>query len=373
MPRPRYLLVGNPGSPRVERFREAIRSFDVDFHLIPWSSVIRDRGKLAAIPEFDAPAIVRLESPGRDPEVARSLIACGLEAVPQRGPVDWRNLEFPRGRLVHPRLLYEGFKRVLLALRESFASRPHLRVLSGPLDVVEMFDKNATCERFEMLGLPTPERIRVEHPWEAWEKIALTSWPVVFVKLNTGSSASGIVQIRSYPPNYLTGLGSIFPREGHFYNTRRLSELTEDSLREVLEFLTGEGACFQRSVRKTEIDGMNFDVRVVMIDRRPRFTVFRVSPNPMTNLHLGGARGDETRCRQLIPQRNWLDAMDHCVALSESYPCQSIGIDLLFERGSGQPYFLEVNAFGDFFPDYRDAKGKTIHEVEIESALAGDQ
>ncbi len=41
------------------------------------------------------------------------------------------------------------------------------------------------------------------------------------------------------------------------------------------------------------------------------------------------------------------------------------GVDLVFERGFRRHFVLEVNAFGDFFPGWTDAGGKSVHALEI--------
>ena len=115
------------------------------------------------------------------------------------------------------------------------------------------------------------------------------------------------------------------------------------------------------------IDGQNFDVRVVCVYGKPAATIFRLSSNPMTNLHLGGRRGDYDRCRTQIPTRQWLDALDHCAEAASCFDSAIAGVDLLFERGYGSHYVLEVNAFGDFFPGWVDTRGRSIHAIEIDA------
>src|SRR5262249_4798248 len=132
-----------------------------------------------------------------------------------------------------------------------------------------------------------------------------------------------------------------------------------------------EDAVVQQGIPMAQIDGQNFDVRVVMIYGKPAFTVFRLSSQPMTNLHLGGRRGDPAVCRDAIPTRAWLDALDHCTEAARLYPhCAAVGVDLIFERGYLRHYLLEINAFGDFFPGLRDERGRSVHEVEIEETAA---
>ena len=116
-----------------------------------------------------------------------------------------------------------------------------------------------------------------------------------------------------------------------------------------------------------QLDGLNFDVRVVVIGGCPALTVFRLSHQPMTNLHLGGRRGVWADCRAAIPTRAWLDAMDHCVDAAACLDCTMVGVDLLFETGYTRHYILEVNAFGDFFPGITDGRGRSAHRIEIEA------
>src|SRR5262249_36150598 len=156
-------------------------------------------------------------------------------------------------------------------------------------------------------------------------------------------------------------------RAANFSATGPLRRWSGAALHELLHFLLREGVCVQRGVPMAQIDGENFDVRVVVLDGEPAFTVFRLSPWPMTNLHLGGRRGRPEACRAAVPPRAWLDAMDDCTAAARLYPCAAVGVDLLFERGYLRHYLLEVNAFGDFFPGLTDARGRTVHRAEVEA------
>ena len=87
----------------------------------------------------------------------------------------------------------------------------------------------------------------------------------------------------------------------------------------------------------------------------------------MTNLHFDGRRGDVERCRSVIPTRVWLDAMDSCVEAAALFDAHMVGVDLVFERSFFRHFLLEVNAFGDFFPGWKDNRGRTIYRVQLES------
>jgi hypothetical protein len=371
---PRYVILANPDSKRYQPYAHDLfgfwqeRGVEPDVEVVPWSVVVPRDGNLAGLAAFDRPALVRLESPGRDFEVAKLLLQAGAREVPDLPATDWTALPYRKGQLVRPGLLYRGFCRVLRGLRRAFDARPHLRPLTCPLAVEELFDKNATCDRLRAADIPCPPSLDVlpSHSYWLVQELCVRRWPTAYVKLATGSSATGIAVLHALdsPPWAVTSTIRI---DGDFYNTRRLRRSEGIDLANVLEFLLREGACVQRGIPMAQIDGQNFDVRVVVIHGEPAFTVFRLSSQPMTNLHLGGRRGRPEVCRAAIPTRAWLDGLDHCVAAAQLYPCAAVGVDLLFERGYLRQYILEVNAFGDFFPGLTDARGRSVHRGEIEA------
>lgn len=359
---PRYVVVANPDSKRWLAYEPELRGFwqargvAADVELVPWSVVVPRAGNLAGLAAFDRPAIVRLESPGRDWDVARQLLRLGARERQRADADDFLALPYQKGKLVEPLLFFEGFRRALAGLRESFRTRPHLHVLSDPDDVAEMFDKNATCARLAGAGLPVPPTLG---PGEE-----LPPWRTTYVKLNTGSSASAIVVLTQQPE--LSGQSSVVRLPDGYYSSRRLATYRGPDLAAVLDFLRSQEVCVQQGVRMATVEGRNFDVRVICIHGQPRFTIFRLSWLPMTNLHLGGTRGDWATCRAAIPTRAWLDALDHCAEAAALYRAEAVGIDLLFEAGFQRHYLIEVNAFGDFFPGLVDEAGRSIAAVEIE-------
>ena len=137
-------------------------------------------------------------------------------------------------------------------------------------------------------------------------------------------------------------------------------------MQKVLQFILNEGACLQEGIPKAQLDGEDFDLRVVVIYGEPAFTIVRLSSGPITNLHLGGRRVDAQSCRERIPRRAWLDALDHATEAAKLYQAAVVGVDVLFERGYLRDYVLELNAFGDFFPDFRREDGLTTTGYEIQ-------
>ncbi len=370
----RYVLIANPGTKRCEMYRAelgaywAARGTTPELEVVPWVEVIARDGNLDDLRAFDKPAIVRMESPGKNDDATRLLLEAGARDDPSEAPRDWRALELPKGLLVRPGLLYHGFHRVLRGLRASFDSRPQLKPTACPLAVAEMFDKIATAEKIGTAGVPVPLMLPSEvDTLDILHDLARAfDWPTAYVKLNTGSSATGIVVFHQAPDARQYGDTTLAAIDGAFYNSRLVRRVTGPDLDAAVQFVLNEGAVIQQGIPIAQVDGQNFDIRVVCIYGKPAAIIFRLSPHPMTNLHLGGRRGDYDRCRAAIPTREWLDALDHCAETAEQFDSAIAGVDLLFERGFRRHYILEVNAFGDFFPGWTDARGRSVHAMEIE-------
>ncbi|HEX5270922.1 MAG TPA: STM4014 family protein [Gemmataceae bacterium] len=377
MAAPRYVLIANPGTKRCETYRRELllfwagRGVTPEVDVVPWADVVPRDGNLDGLPAFDRPAVVRLESPGKDDRVTRLMLEAGARDDPTEPPRDWRAEEIPKGLLLRPGLYYRGFRRVLRGLERSFAARPHLAPTACPLAVAEMFDKTATAAKLRAAGVPVPDWLR--EPRDVFAELnapeSYRKWRTIYLKLNTGSSATGIIVLRP-EGGPLHGTTTLAEIDGRFFNSRRLLHLTEDALERAAYFLLMEGAFAQEGIPLAQIDGQNFDVRVVCVRGRPSASIFRLSPGPMTNLHLGGRRGDFTTCRAAVPTRDWLDALDHCAEAAACFDCAIAGVDLVFERGLRRHFVLEVNAFGDFFPGWTDARGRSVHALEIEDTAA---
>ena len=221
-----------------------------------------------------------------------------------------------------------------------------------------MFDKGGTSLKLVQAGVPVPELLPITD--------INTQWQPRYFKLNSGSSAVGIVHLLG-SARYTIGTTSVALVDGQFYNTRQLQKLEGENLWRVIEFLLLEGTILQKAIPMAHLRGQNFDVRVVCLYGEPIATIFRVSSHPMTNLHLGGRRGDWAECRAVIPTREWLDGLDHATSAAACFDSAIAGVDLVFERGTFKPFILEVNAFGDFFPGWLNSSGQSIPHLEIEA------
>ena len=112
---PRYMLIANPGTKRCELYRRELIAFwsargvAVDLETVPWADIVLRGGALTIFAAFDRPAIVRLESPGKDHEVTRLLLESGARGDPDEPRVRLADARDPEGatraaRIALPRI-----------------------------------------------------------------------------------------------------------------------------------------------------------------------------------------------------------------------------------------------------------------------------
>ena len=367
-------MIADPSSRRWEFYQRELRQFwqkrncEPVITVVPWRDLIDSDGRF---PDSIAgeTSLLRIESPARDFAVKRALLQAGDRAE-GRPPAPWRNPGGEKGWLASPRLVHLGFCRVLEGLDASLKHHPQITPTARTSDIARLFDKNATSGALREAGLPTPDWF---HPTTGIDglhrEVARRQWRTTYLKLAHGSSAAGIAVLNSHEPSLTT---TVHEENCRYYSTRRVKSLLGRAdlvpeIENVLRFLIAEGATVQKGIPKMRIGTQNFDVRVVVIGDNVAACVFRISSHPMTNLHLGGRRGDAAECRRVIPQRQWLDAMDFCVEAASLFALPAVGVDVAFDRRTLEPTILELNAFGDFFPHWENERGQSVHELEIEN------
>ncbi len=368
-----FLIVGNPENRRVGLFLRALRRRDQPPATVVSHADAIDGQALAALP--DRPALVRLEATGENPGVERALLALGYDDAVRAGvsaidPETLAAVPAAPGRILCPRQHHFGFLRYLERLERIFDRRPGWRVLQPPSAVRELFDKRLTSRRYAAAGIPVPESLSgVATADELRQAMRERSWHSVFVKLACGSSASCLAVYR------LTGaseggivMTTIRRTPNGWFNCLRVQRVADPrGAGEILSFLLREGSQIERTVPKARLDGALMDCRVLMVAGEPAFVVVRQSTHPITNLHLGGRRGDSGALRRAVPADSWSAAMDSCRRVAAEHDCFHLGVDLLFEPGFRRHRILEANAFGDLLPGLR-RRGLDVYEWQIEEA-----
>ncbi|MFF6773133.1 STM4014 family protein [Streptomyces sp. NPDC012637] len=335
----RLAVVGNAGSRRVLLFLEAVRAAGLpEARVVPWIDVLRGSA------EFRSGETVRVDTPGEDPEVDRLL----------RGADDPTRVEGSRR-------WYERFTGALPGLAARVADAG-AALVDQPAETAVLFDKRLTHARLRAAGVPVPGSPTSgagAPPVRGWADVralmAGAGLRRVFVKLAHGSSASGVLAVETAGGGRVQATTSVErDPDGRLFNSLHVRRYrTEAEVGALVDALAPDGLHVERWVPKAALDGRAADLRVVVIDGRATHAVVRTSRSPMTNLHLGGARGDLEAVRAATGAAggSLADALAVCERAAAAFPgTRCVGVDLLPSGGWRRFSVGEVNAFGDLLP-----------------------
>lgn len=358
---PRVVVVGNPGGRRVSLFQESLVARGLaPAVIVPYADLLAGCATLEEV--VTEGAVLRLDSPDRDFEVGRALIAAGADeddedaGAERIGRDDALRLDFDRGRILYPRQWYLGFRGLLRRLDRQRASCPPHAVMNRPEDIRVMFDKPTCHTLFEAHGVPCPPGLGTPRGYDDLrQRMARAGMRRVFVKLAHGSSASGVVALETDGRRVqaTTTVEAVDSGGGlRLYNTRAVRRLTDECrVATVIDALCKERAHAERWVPKASLAGGPFDLRVVVIGRRAMHGVARVGRSPMTNLHLRSRRADPGLIRPRMTPGAWDQVLGSCERAAGVVP-ESLyaGVDLVISPGFRRHAVLEINAFGDLLP-----------------------
>jgi hypothetical protein len=373
-----FMLIGNPENRRVTLFQQALVDQGCPpATVVSYLELLGRPERLAELP--DAPALLRIDSAGESFEVERELLALGYAEAVEAGvstldPDALATLREDRGRILCPRQAHLGFLQLLRRVQPIVAEKPAWRLLNHPETIAELFDKRRTSRRYAEAGIPVPPALEgIGHPDQLRAAMRERGWRSVFVKLASGSSASclGVYHqatgMGAEPAEFL--MTTIEQASTGWYNTLRVRRVNDRGrIDELLTFLLREGSQIERQIPKARLDGAFFDCRVLVVAGEPAFTVVRQNRHPITNLHLGGWRGDVRSLLRAIPADLLEAAMESCRAVARLHDSFQLGVDLLYEAGFAGHRIVEANAFGDLLPNLtRD--GLSVYAWQIREAL----
>ncbi|MEU5950168.1 STM4014 family protein [Micromonospora sp. NPDC047465] len=341
----RLTVVGNPDNRRVGLFTRAVLAAGLPRPaVLPWLDVLTG----AAPPAPDA--LVRVDSPGEDAEVDRLLRRA---AVPAR-----------HGELVGLADTYAGLLRGLGRVAAGGAE-----LLNDPADVAVMCDKRRCHARLSAAGVPVPAVLPPVHGWaQLRAAMAAAGWGRVFVKPAHGSSAAGVVAL-AVAGRRVQAVTTVEATPDGLFNSLRPRRYTDEAqVAAIVDRIAPEGLHVERWLPKAGLGDRVVDLRVVVVAGRPTHAVVRAARGPLTNLHLGNARGDLAALRAAAGPAAWAAAMETCERVAGCFPrTLQVGIDLMFLVGWRRHAVAEVNAFGDLLPgvlaDGRDTYAEQVHAL----------
>ncbi len=305
------ILVGDLASKRSEYFTKAAKDFGLGVKVIPWTqleSVIKQVGEHS---------YVKLDPPP----------SCGalLETLPD---------------------FIEAYQKQLNRLQEIKG----MQYSNSPFAVLETLDKKKCKKRLEVAGIPTTTglEIQAKNYQQLVEELGKRGLCRVFLKLNYGSGAAGVVALQINPKTRqgiaYTSLN--LDENNKLINTKKLLKWTkQEFLDKMITKLLDFDLIVERWESKAKYQGKSYDLRVVCQFGKVAYLLARSSKGPITNLHLNhGAIAIEDL--SLEPD---VIANIHSLAL-ETMDCftglEIAGIDILVTP-SGRLKVIEVNAQGD--------------------------
>ncbi|WKE67833.1 STM4014 family protein [Streptomyces sp. WP-1] len=348
----RFAVVGNPENRRTTMFADAVRAAGHPApRVLAWRDVLRGRYGFAPGER------VRIDSPGENAEVDRLL----------------RGVDEPT-RVEGTALWYRRFTSVVRELTQ--AARHAGAVPSAdPQEIAVMFDKRRCHARLAAAGVPVPPALT--GPFDGWgglrRQLKEARFSRVFVKAAHGSSASGVVALSVAGPGRVKATTSVERTEdGRLYNSLRVRDYTsEREVAALVDALVPDGIHVERWLPKAMRDGRAADLRVVVVAGRATHAVVRTSRHPMTNLHLGGARGDLDAVRAAIRAAGGdfaevLEVAERAAACFPGTLC--VGVDILPATGWRRFTVGEVNAFGDLLPRLTGLPGSGAEHLDTYAA-----
>ncbi|WP_055574970.1 STM4014 family protein [Streptomyces prasinopilosus] len=330
----RFAVVGNPENRRVTLFADGVRAAGLPApRVVPWTEVLRAGGA-----DFAPGEIVRLDSPGENPEVDR-LLRDTPDPTRVEGSGRW----------------YARFTRAVRRLRGGVR-------LDDADDLAVLFDKrrcHAVLAAADVPVPPSPTSGGAAAPVRGWDDVRAAmrehQMPRLFVKLAHGSSASGVLAVEASAAGRIRATTSVeLAPDGALFNSLRLRRYEhERDIAAIVDTLAPDGLHLERWLPKASLGGRAADLRIVVVDGRATHAVVRTSTSPLTNLHLGGRRGDLDAVRDAVRAGGgrWADVLAVCERAAACFPrTLCVGVDLLPAVGWHRFAVGEVNAFGDLLP-----------------------
>jgi glutathione synthase/RimK-type ligase-like ATP-grasp enzyme len=346
-------VVGNPANRRVALFRAAALTHGYTPRVYAWSDVLAG---LPAAPDLSE-GFVRIESPGEDAGVDRMLRVLGS------GDPEARTAE--HGEILGTAAAHRGLGIALEHLTGQGG-----QLLNPPGDILTMSDKPRCHALVREAGIPVPEAVR---PVTGWDDLraALHDNGRVFVKPSHGSSASGVLALAIRGARVAAYTSVELAPDGRLFNNLRVRRYDREAdVRAIVDRLAPDGLHVERWFPKAGLDDRVLDLRVVVTGGNPGHVVVRTSTSPMTNLHLGNARGDAGRVRRAAG-KTWDQAMDTCVRVAACFPRSlHVAVDLMIGSRWRDHAVAEVNAFGDLLPGVLH-DGRSTYEDQLSALTDG--
>ena len=243
-------------------------------------------------------------------------------------------------------LLNQAYKETLQRLGEMRLS-DDVCFLNTPHALLRALDKKETKQVLMDRGLKVTPMLPSPRSFDELRELLTGCGRGCFLKPRYGSGAGGVMAIR-YQPNrnkwvVYTTLQQV---DGVIHNTKRINRLSsEKEMIPLAEAVMQTEAILEEWIPKEQLQGENYDLRVVCRESEIDYIVVRCSKGSITNLHLNNKAHwwNELSLPEVVRQQIYFQ----CQEAVQSLDLQYAGVDVLIERGTDIPYIIEVNGQGD--------------------------
>ncbi len=359
------VIVGDPQSRRMPLLLHAAQRHGFDARVVSY----QDRDSVQ-FPQDDE-TLVRLESPGESPLVARHILKAGIAPMEQscrrpisEGTID--ELSFGRGEMIHPLQWYLGFQQVLQSIQTNWQEK-QIRWMNTPEAVATAFDKQTCLDRWAAADLPIAPSYPGIKTYRQIRSTITDNHARVFIKLRYGFSAMGAVALE-WRGDLVRAITTVevewhAGRPRLFVSKRPRQLNREFEIAWLVDTLAMEEIVVEDWLPKARWHGKPFDLRIVTIGGVAHHVVGRANDSPFSNLNLDAVRIDRQDVADHLGDA-WpsvLQLAERAAAhISDGY----LGMDLLVRPCRKRCVVLEANAFGDNLPGLLH-EGETTYDAQM--------
>ena len=243
-------------------------------------------------------------------------------------------------------LLNQVYKETLQRLGEMRLS-DDVCFLNTPHALLRALDKKETKQVLMDRGLKVTPMLPSPQSFDELRQLLADCGRGCFLKPRYGSGAGGIMAVRYQPSrNKWVVYTTLQQVDGVIHNTKRIHRLsTEKEMIPLAEAVMQTEAILEEWIPKEQLQGENYDLRVVCRESEIDYIVVRCSKGSITNLHLNNKAHwwNELSLPEVVRQQIYYQ----CQEAVQSLDLQYAGVDVLMERGTDIPYIIEVNGQGD--------------------------
>lgn len=243
-------------------------------------------------------------------------------------------------------LLNQAYKETLQRLGE-IRLPDNVHFLNTPHALLRALDKKETKQTLMNKGVKVIPVLPSPHSFDELRQLLANCGRGCFLKPRYGSGAGGIMAIR-YQPNrnkwvVYTTLQQV---DGVIHNTKRINRLSvEKEIIPLAEAVIQTKVILEKWIPKEQLQGENYDLRVVCRESEINYIVVRCSKGSITNLHLNNKA--HLWSELSLPEEVRQQIYSQCRETVQSLDLYYAGVDVLIERGTATPYVIEVNGQGD--------------------------